>query len=57
MTRPDPATRGYDLREKPHPFGWHCCRGAHLVNTPCAVLPRWWNVVAEIRWARQSYPL
>lgn len=43
--------------DKPQPFGWHCCRGAHLLNTPCAVLPRRWNVVAKARWASQTVTL
>jgi hypothetical protein len=45
------------VRDKTQPFGRRCCRGAHLVNTQRAGLTRWWNVVAKLRWARQSFPL
>ena len=48
---------GFVMCNKPQPFGWRCCRGAHLVTTPCDMLPRWWNAVAKMRWARQTYPL
>lgn len=30
----------------PQPRGWRCRRGEHEHGTPCASVPRWWN----LRW-------
>jgi hypothetical protein len=37
--------------------GWRCVRGPHPHRAPCALVPRWWNVLAKLRWEWQSYPL
>jgi len=37
--------------------GWHCVRDSHPHRAPCALVPRWWNVLAKLRWEWQSYPL
>ena len=37
--------------------GWRCVRGPHPHRAPCALVPRWWNVVGKLRWGWQSYPL
>src|SRR3954469_5824710 len=37
--------------------GWRCERGPHPHRAPCALVPRWWNVVAKLRWGWESYPL
>lgn len=45
------------LCDRPQKSGWRCARGLHPDGTPCAALPCWWNVVANLRWGWQSYPL
>ena len=62
-TMPVLTPRGGETLVAPHRHrrsqerGWRCVRGPHPHRAPCALVPRWWNVVAKLRWEWQSFPL